>query len=63
MVAKRYNHDSYKKVGSEIVDFTNRYTEDEIRLIKTKGKQEVKGRVQMPVSDLGKLLDTVSSGL
>ena len=63
LLAKRYNHDSYKKIGTEIVLFCNTYMEDELRLIKTKGLLRTKGKVQMPKANLELLLDTVKTGI
>ena len=47
LLTKNYSHSSYNKVGSDIVKFSNSYTEDTIRLIKPTGKLKVIGKVQM----------------
>ena len=47
---KDYSHDSYKKVGYEIVDFVNFFSEkiDEVELIKPVGAKKKKDRLVMP---------------
>ena len=52
LLTKHFSHSSYNKVGSDIVKFSNSYTEDTIRLIKPDGKLKVEGKVQMVETNL-----------